>query len=33
MRILVTVKFTPDLQSNRSLTDALVTRGDRDGDR
>ena len=26
MRILVTVKFTPDLQSNRSFTDGAVTR-------
>ena len=33
MRILVAVKCTPDPQPNRTLTDALVTRGDRDGDR
>src|SRR6187402_194212 len=31
MRILVTVKFTPDLQSNRSFTDGAVTRTADDG--
>ena len=31
MRILVTVKFTPDLQSNRSFTDGAVTRTAEDG--
>jgi len=31
MRILVTVKFTPDLQSNRSFTDHAVTRTADDG--
>jgi electron transfer flavoprotein beta subunit len=31
MRILVTVKFTPDLQSNRSFTDGTVTRTADDG--
>lgn len=31
MRILVTVKFTPDLQSNRTFTDGLVTRTADDG--
>jgi electron transfer flavoprotein beta subunit len=31
MRILVTVKFTPDLQSNRSFTDGVVTRTADDG--
>jgi len=31
MRILVTVKFTPDLQSNRSFTDGRVTRTAEDG--
>ncbi len=31
MRILVTVKFTPDLQSNRSFTEGTVTRTADDG--
>src|SRR5690606_10253499 len=31
MRILVTVKFTPDLQSNRTFTDGRVTRTADDG--
>jgi electron transfer flavoprotein beta subunit len=31
MRVLVTVKFTPDLQSNRSFTDGAVTRTADDG--
>ncbi|WP_430868631.1 electron transfer flavoprotein subunit beta/FixA family protein [Demequina aurantiaca] len=31
MRILVTVKFTPDLQSNRSFSDGAVTRTADDG--
>jgi electron transfer flavoprotein beta subunit len=31
MRILVTVKFTPDLQSQRSFTDGAVTRNADDG--
>ena len=31
MRILVTVKFTPDLQSNRSFTNGAVTRTADDG--
>lgn len=31
MRILVTVKFTPDLQSNRTFTDGAVTRTADDG--
>jgi len=31
MRTLVTVKFTPDLQSNRSFTDGAVTRTAEDG--
>ena len=31
MRVLVTVKFTPDLQSNRSFTDGTVTRTADDG--
>jgi electron transfer flavoprotein beta subunit len=31
MRVLVTVKFTPDLQSNRSFTDGHVTRTADDG--
>jgi electron transfer flavoprotein beta subunit len=31
MRVLVTVKFTPDLQSNRSFTDGSVTRTADDG--